>query len=58
MSPDDTLPETLKITELLLDASIHLLTKKFGVDYAKSNPHVLSNVLNAHRSVYLSLQAK
>ncbi len=52
------LDKTETISAILLDQSIALISSKFGADYAKTNPHVLSNVLNTHRSVYLSLQEK
>ena len=50
--------ETSRIAGTLLETSVTLLNKQFGPNYAKTNPNVLSNVLNTHRSVYLSLQTK
>lgn len=50
--------ETTRVSATLLETSIALLTKQFGSNYAKTNPSVLSNVLNTHRSVYLSLKTK
>lgn len=62
MSSHTELEKILPITEttsrILLEQSLSLIEEKFGPDYAKKNPHVLSNVLNTHRSVYLSLQEK
>lgn len=50
--------ETARVSKTLLETSIKLLNAKFGDNYARTNPNVLSNVLNTHRSVYLSLQTK
>jgi hypothetical protein len=55
---EKVIAETARISATLVTQSIALLTKQFGDNYAKTNPNVLSNVLNTHRSVYLSLQTK
>lgn len=45
-----------RLTEKFWQSSITLIDKKFGEGYARKNPNLLGNVVNTHRSMYLTTE--
>ena len=45
---------TEAITKKLVDNAIEQINNKYGDDYHKQNPHLLSTFIELHKAIYLS----